>query len=448
MDRKVTSVASLEPAPDGWRARISTHAPGKTAGASETRIRIQEAPSLAELAAALPSPLLETHLKLPARLLVFERLILPSSDPQELAGKARLQLEKTLPYPVEETTSGFQILSSKQTVVETPPLPDGEEGTPAEPPAPQIITECTVLVCVVHNDALGAFCAPLLEKKQFPRSVTPWAMQIAAQAPPERIACAVWREESDTVFAIFENGVLGFVEILPTPETVADDLAHVLMSADLAGSPTAFTTVMLDPALATQREAIIDSLKVSVVEDLRFDELAAATPKQAPVDLALDAWRAELARRQRLRAIQTRLAIAGLIYVVLLLLAGVGLAILGHRMRSIEGELAVIRPRVEAVLAQQNRWKSLAPATDPQRFTVEMLYQVFRSLPSSDVRITQFDQSPSDFRVQGEAPDAAQAVTLTEKLRVQPALSNYQFEAGNPILLPNDHAQFSISGKL
>ena len=447
MDRKITSIASIAPAPDGWRARISLPASGKSFATAETRT--QEAQTLADLVAILPASagrgaIIERHLKLPAHVLVFERLTLPSSDPQELAGMVRLQLEKTLPYPVEETTSGFQVLACKQTEL---PLPPPEEGVDKET-APQTITECTVFVCVVHNEAMGALCAPLLEKKQFPASVVPWAMQIAAQAPAEGISCAVWREESDTVFAIYENGVLGFVEVLPSSETVAEDLPHVLMSAELAGAPTDFIVVMLDPALSPHREPILDCLGAPTTEDLRLDALHDAIPKEAPVDLALDSWRADLARRKRLRTMQTRLAIAGAIYLLLLLVAGVGLMILGHRLKSIDTELNATRTRVEAVLAQQSRWKSLSPATDPDRFTVELLYQVFRSLPSADVRVTQFDQSPNDFRVQGEAPDAAQAVTLTERLRSQPALSGYQFEAGNPILLPNDHAQFSIAGKL
>ena len=149
-----------------------------------------------------------------------------------------------------------------------------------------------------------------------------------------------------------------------------------------------------------------------------------------------------------MRRLQGQVAVAGVAYGVLLLLAFVMVAIIGRRLRTVETELAIAQPQVDAVLAQQTRWKSLAPAIDPERYSVELLYQVFQSLPSAEVKITQFEQSPVDFRVQGEAPDASQAVALQEKLKSQPSLSGYQFEAGNPILLPNDHAQFSISGKL
>ena len=409
---------------------------------------MRNAASFAELVAALPgkgarSTPPEMNVALPARLLIFERLTLPSGDRPELAGMVRLQLEKTLPYGVEETTSGFQVISTKETVLEAPAPEDG--SAPAEG-APQTLTESTVIVCAIHNEALQAFCAPLLQDRQFPHSVTPWVMHLAAKAPRPGFACALWQEEAEVVFAIYENGVLGFVEILPSPETVVEDLPQALMSAELAGAATAPTVVLLDPALTQHGEAI-GKLLGAPVEELAMEEPPSA-PREAPVDLTLDVWRTELARRQQLRLLQSRLAIAGLVYAALLLIVCAGLGVLGGRLRHVEAELALAQPQVDTVLAQQTRWKSLAPAIDPSRFTVEMLFQVFQSLPSADVRITQFDQSPTDFRVQGEAPDAAQAVSLEEKLKTQPSLNGYQFEAGNPILLPNDHAQFSISGKL
>ena len=272
-------------------------------------------------------------------------------------------------------------------------------------------------------------------------------MHVAGQAPAHGVAAGLWQEENGVVFAIFEDGILGFVEVMPSPETVLDDLHQALMSAELVGAPSVFAVVMLDPALDAHRDAIA-ALFGAPVETLRLEELPAAKPREAPVDLTLDQWRTALVRREQMRLLQARLAVAGMAYAALLLLALLVLGILTSRLHSIEKDLALARPQVDTVIAQQSRWKSLAPAIDPTRYTVEMLFQVFQSLPSSDVRITQFDQSPTDFRVQGEAPDAAQAIALEEKLKGKPSLSDYQFEAGNPILLPNEHAQFSISGKL
>ena len=439
----MTPIAFLAPSADGWRARTFVPAvPGKGGSLAETRV--QSALSLAELVAVLKEggkdP--ETRLALPAHLLIFERLTLPSSDPQELAGMVRLQLEKTLPYPVEETAVGFQMISRRETAIKAAASAEGE--APVEPATSATMVESTVLACVVHNEVLESFCAPLIEKGHYPQAVTPWAMHLAELTPMEGASCAFWAEEGLVVFAVFENGVLGFVEILPSVEMVLKDLPQALTSAELAGAPVTFRTVLIDPILEPQREALEESLGAPVT---LLPEFPGEAP-EIPVDLTLDTWRAQLARRESSRKLQGRLAVAGVVYILLLLVAGLGVGIMGRRSRALETELAAARPQVDSILAQQTRWKALAPAIDPERFAVEVLFQVFQSLPSPEVKITQFEQSPADFRVQGEAPDAAQAVALQEKLRGQPSLSAYQFEAGNPIITPNDHAQFSISGKL
>lgn len=447
MDRKITSIARLAPAPNAWRAWIDAPISSQgTAPELPGGRRVRQAPSFVELVAALSeeggskSAPTEIDLAVPTRLLILERLTLPSGDRSELADMVRLQLEKTLPYPVEETTSGFQLISQKQTEVTAPAETEGETA------ATTTVTESTVLICAVHNEALQTFCAPLLQSGHFPHSVTPWAMQIAAMADPAEIVCAIWQEEADVVFAVFENGTLGHVEILASPETLSDDLPQALMSAELAGVNTALTVALVDPALMQQSEAIEEALGLSIVELVLTEP--PSTPREAPVDLTLEAWRAELARRKRMRAIQSRLVIAGVVYGVLVLLACVGLAMQRHRLSGIDAELALVQPQVDAVLGQQNRWKALGSAIDPSRYAVETLFQVTQSLPSADVRITQFEHSPGELRVEGEAPDAAQAVNLEEKLKAQPALSGFQFEAGNPQILSNDHAKFSISGKL
>jgi len=449
VDRKITSIATLAPAPNAWRAWIDTPLQPKGADpAIPSGRQIREAASLAELASALSSQTgpknapPEINLALPTRLLVLERLTLPSADRTELAGMVRLQLEKTLPYPVEETTSGFQVISQKETEIASPSSTEGGDVATAV----QTMTESTVLICAVHNETLQSFCAPLLQSEQFPHSVTPWAMHVAAKALPGDIACALWQEETDVVFAIFENGVLGHVEILPASETFSNDLPQALMSAELAGADTAFTVALVDTALMQHADALEKALGVPVAE-LTLEE-PPSSPRETPTDLTLQAWRTELARRQRMHAIQSRLGIAGVVYAVLMAIACIGLAMQNHRLHSVEAELAKVQPQVDAVLGQQNRWKELGPAIDPSRFTVEMLFQVFQSLPSTDVRITQFEQSPNEIRVEGEAPDAAQAVNLEEKLKAQPALTGYDFQAGNPQILSNDHAKFSISGKL
>ncbi|RYD62339.1 MAG: hypothetical protein EOP84_34690, partial [Verrucomicrobiaceae bacterium] len=93
-------VAQLTPDSHGWRVN---HA-GKS----------QSVATLAEAIPLIPaqSPI---HLAIPTSMVLMERLTLPATDREELGGMVQLQLEKMLPYPVEEVTSDFQVLSSGET---------------------------------------------------------------------------------------------------------------------------------------------------------------------------------------------------------------------------------------------------------------------------------------------------------------------------------------------
>ncbi len=442
MDRKIKnpgqdSAASLilVPALCGWRA-IATTARGESSA--------QEAPSFAEAVAAgcalsaelrLDKTPVPVSVALPARQVVFERLTLPSADREELAGMVRLQFEKSLPYPIEETAFGFEVLSQNVT-----PVAGGAEGETPEP-----VLQTTLLACGAHHGAVAALCAPLLER-QFPQRLTLWAMHLAAQAPAGEVACGLWREEDNLVFGIFEDRRLGFVEILASAEEALVVLPRALMSAEMAGAPVAFRAVLLDPALASLSGPLAAFLGVPILElDLAQ---ASALPEGNTVDLAPESWRAEQARKQRLAKRRSQIAITVAAYATLLLVALVYLGIQSGRLETLRKQAATLRPRVDAVLDQKARWKALAPAIDHRRFAVELLFQTCQSLPTAEARITRFDLGPGQFMVEGETPNAQQAVEFGEKLKARPELSDFRFESGQPVILANEHAQFRIFGKL
>ena len=91
---------------------------------------------------------------------------------------------------------------------------------------------------------------------------------------------------------------------------------------------------------------------------------------------------------------------------------------------------------------------AIAPAIDPHRYTVEILYQVSSSLSSEDIRITTYDQTPAQFMVEGEAPTAGSAIDFGDRLKNNPELKDFKFDITPPTILPNEHAQFRIFGKL
>ncbi len=356
-------------------------------------------------------------LVLPTRLVLLERFRLPATDPAVLEGMVALQREKTLPYPVEET------------VYRTLPI-----ATQAEPP------ESDLVALAIPRASLETLCEPLAG--QFPEFVTLQALQIARQAPPREAACALWREEEALLFGVFENGVPTFLELLPGADPVRE-MRQALLSADLAGAATQFTTTLLCPTLANQAAAFSEATGAPT-QPLRTD--AEPLPPEAP-DFALEKWHEAAARQARFQKLKQRAIQVGIGYLVLIVL---GFGILGfqrQRASRLEAKLAELRPSADAALARQARWRTLEPAINQQHFTLELLHQVVACLPSKEIRITLFEHAPGQLRIEGEAPNATEAVAFAEALKKAPALSAFRFEAGPPTLLPNDRAQFRIYGK-
>jgi len=442
------SALSLTPAPCGWRATVLTERGDAC---------VQEAPSFAEAVTAGFALISELRLAkgkartvpvtvaLPTRLAVHERLTLPSEDRDELTGMVRLQFEKSLPYPVEETSVGFQILS--KSVAPAPP-PDADEvqglDEPKVPAAPLVQT--TLLACGVHHAAAANLCASILDQ-QFPQRLTLWAMHVAAQAPAGETACGLWREEDDLAFGIFENRRLGFVEILSSPDDALATLPRTLMSAEMAGAPVAFHTVLLDPSLAAMSDSLAKFLGAPVLE---LTAQAGELPPGELVDFTPEAWRVEQARRERFRTRRNWIGAAAALYLVLVVGALAYLGIQSGRLGSLKKEAAALQSRGDTVLDRQTRWKALTPAIDRRRFTVELLFQTCQSLPGQETRITrfEFDLAKKELQIEGEALNPQQAVAFAEKLKACPELSDFRFEWGQPVILPNEHAQFRIFGNL
>jgi len=352
---------------------------------------------------------------LPARLGVFERLTLPSIDREELTSMVQLQFEKNLPYPIEETTLGFQILSQSET-------------------------ETVLMACAVYEPDLTKLCAPLLEHT-VPKRVVFRAMQVATMAGTEAPVCGFWREEDQILFGVFEKKRLGFVKRLAGENDIPSALPSLLMQAEIAGAPVEFAEVLLDPAMKEAGETLGAFFKAPV------RPLAMETTAVDDVDFTPRKWRNEEARKARRSRFRHRLVLAAVLYLLLVTAGGICLGAQNRRLATLRRETAALQPQVDVVIERQARWKALSPAVDKRQFAVELLFQAWRCLPSSDMRITRFELGHGQLTLEGEAPNAQQAIQFAEKLKASPDLAGYRFEAGPPAILSNEHAQFRIFGK-
>jgi hypothetical protein len=117
-------------------------------------------------------------------------------------------------------------------------------------------------------------------------------------------------------------------------------------------------------------------------------------------------------------------------------------------VRKLDVQIAQLQPQIDTARKQQERWQLLAPAIEPTRYAVEIINLLYSNRPSKEVNFTLLEFGPSNFAVEGEAPNDALAVQFTAKLRKEPGLSAYKIDAPQPSLLPGGAARFKIYGNL
>jgi hypothetical protein len=407
MNKPGAEIAQITPDAHGWRL----YQAGKVQGAG----------SLAEAVAHVP-PKAIVHLAVPTTMALLERLSLPSSDRDELAGMVQLQLEKTLPYPVEEVASDFEVLESVEN-------------------------ESTLVSTAVHEPALSELCQPLRDQKRIPDRITVFGQHIAALCPPDQTVLVLWEEQEHLMAGIAEKGRLGWAQTIGAGrdlDSLQADLPRVLLSAEMEGVPANVTRVLAAGDLHDLGPVLRDTLDLPV----QIVTLDNGVPAPA-TNLLPPSWTSEARGYERTEQLKQRLMAAAVVYLVLLAIAFVYLAWTKRRVQVVNVNIAQLAPQLDQIQQQRTLWENLAPAVNPKRYAVELLHQVQRARPSKDLAITNFDINPTQFMVEGEAPSAAVAIAFSEKLRAEPELSEFRIEMPNPpTILPNERAQFRIFGRL
>lgn len=381
-----------------------------------------EVRSLATLdeAATVLQPTDDFVLGLPVNLVLAQRLHLPTVDRDEFVEMVRIQIEKAMPYPTDEMTTDSELISQS------------EDGS-------------VISAVAVHNEQLAELAAPLLSANLIPSQVTVYAAQRAATHAPDGSALLIYPESDSIVCAIAEQGKLSFTRTLngTDPSHIEQDLPQLALSAELQGINTSFPKVLLDESLYTLRDTVHGAFTID--PELVAVELP---PAGTGLNLLPESWRqrrGQMVRRAewKKRLLWAAAAYAGLLGIFLAYLLGVQFQ-LSRLNRRIEKDA----PRTDFVKATAAKWKSLAPAIDPRFYPIEVLVHINDSLPSADVRITKFDQTARQTAVEGEANTAALAYAFADRVKKNPDLEMFTFEMAAPRILPNDHAQFRLEGKL
>jgi hypothetical protein len=368
-------------------------------------------------------PLLSTSddfvLGLPVTAVLAQRFRLPSIDPAEFPEMIRIQIEKVLPFSPEEVTTDFEVIEQ-------------EEG------------ESVVSAVAIRNEQLAEIAAPLLDRGFIPRQVTVYAAQRASTYAPKGNALLIYPEGETLVYAMTENGKLSLARVFEngSGEQLQLELPQLRMSAELQGINASSPNVLLDESCYEMRDTV-QGILASPPEIVGI-ELPPATIK---LNLLPESWRRRRSQLMRQAEWQKRLVWIGGAYVALLCLLFAYLGLLRFQIGSFDRRIAHDAPETQFVRATESNWKALAPAIDARYSPVEILLHLFESLPSSEVRITAYNQSARQISVDGEANTAALAYAFIEKIKKNPGLRVFQFDMAAPRILPNDHAQFRLEGK-
>ncbi|MFL6584669.1 MAG: hypothetical protein ACJ8KU_09145 [Chthoniobacterales bacterium] len=357
---------------------------------------------------------------LPVAAVLAQRLRLPTVEPDEFGEMVRIQIEKSLPYAPEELTSDYDVIERT------------EEGT-------------VISAVAVHNEKLRELAAPLISRGIIPSQVTVYGAQRSATHAPTGTALFIYPETESTICAISEEGKLSFTRSLNGADAsqLQRDLPQLALTAELQGIDTNFDNVLLDESLYTLRDTLQDVFATPA--DLVAVE---APPAAVRLNLLPDEWKARRRQLVRQREWRKRLILAGMAYAAVLVLFLAYLFVLRWRVSSLEKRIAHDAPQVDFIKKTEAEWKELAPAMDPRYYPIEVLLHLFESLPSADVRITQFNQSARQISVDGEANSAALVYQFADKVKKNPGLQAFTFDLPQPPrILPNEHAQYRLEGK-
>ncbi len=358
-------------------------------------------------------------LGLPVTAVLAQRFRLPTVDPAEFPEMIRIQIEKVLPYSADEVTTDFELIEQNES-------------------------ESVVSAVAIRNEQLAEIAGPLLENGYIPRQVTVYAAQRASTHAPQGNAVLVYPEGETLVYAMTENGKLSLARAFESAngDQLHMELPQLRLSAELQGINASSPSVLLDESCYQLRDTVQEILASST-------EIVGIELPPAPVKLNLlpESWRRRRSQLIKQAEWRKRLIWAGSAYAGLLFLLLVYLGLMRFQIGRLDGQIAHDAPETEFVRTTEAHWKALAPAIDSRYYPVEILLHLFESLPSSDVRITAYNQSARQISVDGEANTAALAYEFIEKIKKNPELRIFQFDMAAPRILPNDHAQFRLEGK-
>jgi len=137
---------------------------------------------------------------------------------------------------------------------------------------------------------------------------------------------------------------------------------------------------------------------------------------------------------------------AALIYALSMLWMAGDHLIHRHALGAWKQKLATLQSSASQARADSSRWKTLRPAVDPTTYPLDLLGAVAAPTEGGKVRLTAFMMEKGRLQVSGEATDVTTAYAFIEQLKKNPALGEYEWNAGQPQLAGKNSVKFDIEG--
>ncbi|RBP43959.1 hypothetical protein DES53_105358 [Roseimicrobium gellanilyticum] len=119
-----------------------------------------------------------------------------------------------------------------------------------------------------------------------------------------------------------------------------------------------------------------------------------------------------------------------------------------HRLQKAGDLQAKLTPEVDAVREAQNRWYALEPATNRDRYPVEIFYQIVSMIPDEGIRLTDFTMDEEKVAMTGQARSVGLAIKFKDDLLANPALKHYAWSFPQPSAGEDGRANFNTQGLL
>lgn len=170
------------------------------------------------------------------------------------------------------------------------------------------------------------------------------------------------------------------------------------------------------------------------------------TPASLPKLLPQQVFAAQKSRETRRRIISI-LFLTSVLYAIIIAMGWWYLRDLERQADALEESVALTRGPAAEVKATANRWRSMEPAIDVQRYPMVQLSHITGIMPPSGIVLKRFQAKPAEIELRGDARDLQTAAQFLEDLKKHPKLGRFNWEMPTPDMR-NKVASFKIQGKL